>query len=370
MSRIVHLAPLHPPLDARIHWRECGYLAENGFEVFHLTTGDVDGLTTADGVQLLSIAPRKPGMWSRITSSIAAARAARSLDADVVHIHDPQVLITLPYLAAGPAKVVMDFHEDLTLQFRHKTWLPPMARIGLSMAMRAGIIAMRPMVDLFVTAWTHPKAPDSADKVIEVHNYPRADEFSLPDAVPYHERPPRAIYLGTNSVARGFDHMVDAALLLGDDAEVVIAGNWYDDSMVDARRDDMDKAGVALPGRVNKDYIIPMLNSSRIGLSLLHPTSQYKIAEPTKIFEYMSVGLPIVGSDMGPTREIVTKHKCGVLVDPYDATAIADAIRYLLDDIDVAAEMGERGLAASADYTWERQGAGLASAYHRILDRA
>jgi glycosyltransferase involved in cell wall biosynthesis len=82
----------------------------------------------------------------------------------------------------------------------------------------------------------------------------------------------------------------------------------------------------------------------------------------------MAAGLPVIASDFPLWREIVEEAGCGLLVDPKDPQAIADAMQWILDHPEEAAEMGRRGRAAvEARYNWEAESAKLVSLYRRLL---
>ena len=120
-------------------------------------------------------------------------------------------------------------------------------------------------------------------------------------------------------------------------------------------------------GWQSRRQVAGLLGSVRAGLVLFHPVPNHVEAEPNKLFEYMAAGLPIVASDFPLWREIVGKTECGLLVDPLDPSAIADAIRWIFEHPDDAAAMGERAQeAARTRYNWDAEARKLLEFYGKL----
>ena len=64
----------------------------------------------------------------------------------------------------------------------------------------------------------------------------------------------------------------------------------------------------------------------------------------------MACGTPVVSSDRSAMPEVV--DAAGLLVDPENVDAIADAIARVLSDADLARDLGRRGLERSRRYSW------------------
>src|SRR3546814_3897042 len=80
----------------------------------------------------------------------------------------------------------------------------------------------------------------------------------------------------------------------------------------------------------SSDLLAEEMAQARAGLVLLHPTNNYLVIRPNKLFEYMAAGLPVIASDFGHWREVVEPAGCGLLVNPTDTRAIARAIEHLI----------------------------------------
>jgi glycosyltransferase involved in cell wall biosynthesis len=64
---------------------------------------------------------------------------------------------------------------------------------------------------------------------------------------------------------------------------------------------------------------------------------------PTVIVEAMACGLPVIATDVGAVREVVSSGEAGLLVPPEDTEQLAGAIVRLIREPDLAARMGATG---------------------------
>ena len=104
------------------------------------------------------------------------------------------------------------------------------------------------------------------------------------------------------------------------------------------------------------------------GLLFFHPEPNHVDAQPNKMFEYMSAGLPVLASDFPLWREVLVGTGAGRCADPLDPAAIGRAIESLLADPQAAQVMGRRGReAVMTRYQWTFEERKLLALYRELL---
>jgi glycosyltransferase involved in cell wall biosynthesis len=81
---------------------------------------------------------------------------------------------------------------------------------------------------------------------------------------------------------------------------------------------------------------------------------------PTKLFEYMAAGRPIVASAVGQIAQVLADGESALLVPPEDPEALCEAIVRLVDDACLRARLAQAARrAAEEQYTWHHNAARL-----------
>ncbi|WP_291197482.1 glycosyltransferase [Hyphomonas sp.] len=88
---------------------------------------------------------------------------------------------------------------------------------------------------------------------------------------------------------------------------------------------------------------------------------------PTKLFEYMAMGKPIIASDLAQIGEILDNEKTALLTGPGDVSTLALALERALSDPAALAPLGAAARALlEAEHTWDARIAALDAALQRI----
>ena len=373
---IVHISSVHYWGDTRILHKMCRSLADAGHRVhFVVPRSGFAPVETRDGVTIHAV-PRSRNRLDRVTGTARRVfRCAARIPADVYHVHDPELLFRAWRLQSRLGRpVVYDVHEDLRLQVYDKAWIPSWGRKLASLAVGrmedslaprlAGVVAAtRPIAERFAS---HPHC-------VVVQNLPILDELKRADSPPIANRAPRVAYVGVISQARGACQMAKAMALLPPAlrARLTMLGDCRPAELEDELRAIAGPELLEIRGWCGRDEVAAVLAEASVGMVMSLPIRCYVDAQSTKLLEYLSVGVPVVVSDLPPARKIIEQVGCGLCVDPYDPQAIADAIRWLLEHPEEAQRMGQRGRAAvENEFNWEREFQGLLELYDRLTSHA
>lgn len=364
------MTSVHDPNDTRIAQKECATLASEGYDVVLVAPGQPERLPA--GVRHHPVS-RPQNRLQRFTRTIFDVyRAARQERADVYHFHDPELIGAGLVLRMQGARVVFDVHEDVPRDIETKPWLPAALRPIVSGVASIVLKAAERCFSAIVPATPTIASGFRHSKVVVVRNYPRLEDLvSEEQRRPFTERPMTALYLGSISVLRGVEQSVAAMAdsRLPSDARLVLAGPFESDELRAQMTAITGWTRVDYLGTVARRTIPSLLASARMGLVLFQPAPNHDHAMPTKFFEYMAAGLPVVASrTLEAYRDIVTSHKCGILVDPTNVADIAGAMARLFSDPSEAAAMGARGReAVFGRYEWANEARNLLGLYKEMI---
>lgn len=365
--KICHMTSAHPEEDVRIFHKECVSLAKAGYEVFLVERG---ASCEKNGVHIVGVGEISKKRSRRMTEGAKKVyEAALSLDCDLYHFHDPELL---PYglkLKKKGKKVIFDSHELYRTQIANKSYLPGPARRLISEAYRAYENYALPKLDAVVFPCTvNGVFPLPGKRKLLINNLPRMDEFYDRYDAGAKKRENSVCMAGSLSRGRGITELLRAAALA--DCDVYIGGS-FTSSSYEKEILAMPEAGHAhFMGRLDRAGVLELLQTSRIGTAVLRNTGQYIMTEnlPTKAYEYMAMGLPVILSRTPYNEALLEQYKFGVAVDPADVEEYASAIRRLLGHQEEAEVMGANGRRAIAEIlNWETEAEKLVALYKELL---
>ncbi len=366
MIKICHLTSAHPWDDIRIFRKECVSLAKSDF-IVSLIAFDAPN-EIREGVNVISAGKKPVSRKDRfIHGAKIIYRKAIELNADIYHLHDPELLSISEKLKKLGKIVIYDAHEDLPLQLMSKHWIPKVFRNFISwfttrwlkwkLKSLNGLVAATPIISQKLDKINH--------NTVNICNYPLISELEFVDE--FAEKQNKVCYIGGLFLSRGIYEMLDGVENI--DVELHLAGNFSPESLKQEVMLHKAWHKVTFHGFLNRKEVYQLMSTSIAGLVLLLPLQSYKDSLPIKLFEYMSAGLPVICSNFDLWKEIVEDAKCGLCVDPSNASEVTEAISYLKNNHEMAIEMGENGKkAVLSKYNWTLEENKLILFYQKLVN--
>jgi glycosyltransferase involved in cell wall biosynthesis/GT2 family glycosyltransferase len=274
--------------------------------------------------------------WLRVP---AITRTVRRLRPDIVHVHRPwprsgrvalaaatlarpEAIIVTDHLASGRASLRRRIVERLVTA-RVATWIAVSPDVSRGLVQTLG-------------------AP--GDRVRTVLNGVAVDRQASGRESSDDIRPAEAARTGRLLVMlaqlrpqKRHEILLEALTTLPEDVTAVLAGDGPERPRIEAR-----VAELGLGSRVHLAGFVEDVRALLDGADIVVLPSRFE-GLPLALLEAMAVGRPIVATDVPGTRELVTDGQTGLLVRPDDPDQLANAIRRLLDDPDLARRLGEAG---------------------------
>ncbi|MGI8808695.1 MAG: glycosyltransferase family 4 protein [Acidimicrobiales bacterium] len=223
----------------------------------------------------------------------------------------------------------------------------------------AAIITVSSFTCEELVAWL----PEVTDRVTVIHNgsHARAAPAAGPEPA---ATPPYALMLGTLEPRKNLPLALDALRILrrrGVDLRLILAGGKSNllDVPAQLRKRGMGEPEVTRTGYIDDARVSALLAGARV---LVFPSLYEGFGMP--LLEGMEAGVPVVGVRAGATPETV--GDAGLLVEPGDAEAFADAMEQAAFDEGVRARLIPAGHAQAAKFTWARAAGATLDLYRRV----
>lgn len=156
-----------------------------------------------------------------------------------------------------------------------------------------------------------------------------------------------AAYFGTHGMAHALDSVLRAAELLRDDPRIVflLVGDGAERRRLLTMKERLGLTNVVMLEQQPKERMPALWGLTDAALVLLRKAQLFETVIPSKIFEAMGAGRPIVLGVEGESRGIIEGAGCGIPVEPENPEQLAVAVRQLAERPELARAMGAKGRA-------------------------
>lgn len=312
-----------------------------------------DGAVTVERVWTHAGAPAMPGNrllnWLSVALGIAGRIVATRERYELVVVSSPPITLGLPALLGAFAHIaplvvdIRDVFPDVAIKMGAWRADSPIAgivgRVADALYRRAVLVtcvtetARAEILARGVPAGKVALVPNGFDPIAPTDTAPLPAVPGVRDVV----------YVGNMGLATGLDVILDAAVRLRDDPAIrfVLIGGGADATRLRARAAGERLANVIFTGTLPRAVALRALADAQATIVPLIATIADSL--PTKLFDAMLVGTPIVVSAAGEARRLVERADAGLAATPGDPDALVRALRRILDEPGLAQRFRANG---------------------------
>lgn len=366
-KRIVHLSTVHSWQDPRLFDKQCISLNNHGYNVFLLTKDGTDSIER--GVHVQKLKKQKQNRFHRMCfGAMNAWRQALSLNPDIIHFHDPELLPGAIRYLNSSCTLIYDIHEDNRTAIKQREYLPEWLKSIFSTIVHIfekrvtkktpHIIAEKYYADRF------PEATAILNYPI-IQDYSKNEERDFPSTK-------KLIYTGNIREDRGAIIYTRLARRYPQ-LDIQLIGKC-----LPVLKDQME------PIRLQQRSFMPFGYDSYVpystikkfyrekdwlaGLAIFPNNPHFEKKQLTKFFEYMQYGIPIIYSDFPSWREFLEPLEVGIAVNPDDLHEIVEAIDRLASDDELWLRFSKNGPEhIKNQLNWDTQKEKLLDLYRSLL---
>lgn len=337
-------------------YNEAKSLVDNGYRVVILAwdrSASCPESETMDGIEIkrFKIKGREKVGPVIILSMLAYMRRAFRFvmenDVDVLHCHNLDVTF-LGYLLGRlkkNLKVVYDFCEPDYYTYWDKKWTSLFLAIN---EMEKALVRRCDCLLVHNQYQVEKYKKIGVEKIVHIGSYPFM-EMIVPEVKPRASDEVVIGRIGTVYENNGIEEIVAAFKLLAPkypEMKLFLAGRVLDvykptfDALIEPIRD-----RVELMGAFNSADMPKLYAKIDISLMVYVLDDWFRNITPTKFFDSLACGVPVIISDMGGIRELMGDKPGGVVVDSLEPEALAAAIEEMMADGETRLAMARNGLA-------------------------
>jgi glycosyltransferase involved in cell wall biosynthesis len=366
--KVCQLSSLHFALDTRIFYKYATSLSKD-YDV--IVVGLHPQKEVINGVMIIPFKEYHNRTIRLFTSWLLMFFVAIKQKAKIYHIHDPELLPCALLLKILGKKVIIDVHENIAEDIFDKEWIRfKKTTYRIFNFLERSICKNLPIVlaeDSYLKRYQN-----IAKDITIIHNYVEPEFFS--PFVSENRNPLKLFYMGIILESRCVHEIMSAMKILHDKG---IKVHFYCVGKIYKR------IALYIKSHPNYEQLIDYLHfpdrqtledgyayskNCGIGICLIRPMKNSVDSKPTKLFEYMACGLPILTSNFLLYKNLVEDTETGITVDPMNPSAIAEAIEILIKDQKTRLKMSYNGqIAAKLKFNWALEKQKLEALYHRIL---
>lgn len=369
--KVCHVTSAHKRYDVRIFQKECISLSENGYDVT-LIVNDEHATEELFGTTICSVKRKYSSRLQRILAIKSIFKMATDIDADIYHLHDPELLLIAKKLKKLGKKVIFDSHEFYYEQIKTKSYIPQAVRSMIAQCyykyetnvMRKidAVVGVKP---LLVDGKEIDPFKFRCQRVVFIGNYPKKKNDLHINSKKTAEF--KVCYAGGLTHERGITYLIDACYKVG--CTLILAGNFSSKEYHEKLKQKESYQCVDYRGVCDRNEVYSIYNEASVGAAtLLNVGQYYKMNDfATKVIEYFQMQLPVIISNYPYAVKMNNNYNFGICVDPQNIDDIAAALLKLKNNSELVSRLGENGYSLYKEqFNWENEEVKLLELYREL----
>jgi glycosyltransferase involved in cell wall biosynthesis len=162
-------------------------------------------------------------------------------------------------------------------------------------------------------------------------------------------------YIGTHGLAHGLETLLQAMQRLQGHAQgrhirLLLLGDGARKAELQAEAARLGLANVRFVDTVPKEQVARYWSLLDVSIIHLRRSELFATVIPSKLFECMGMGIPVLHGVAGESAAIVEREGCGIVFEPEDAGALMQTLLALHDDPALRGQLRAAALAAAPHY--------------------
>ena len=327
-KKIIMLTTAHRHDDVRIFSKEAQALSKDGWKVEIINRYYCGSWKNKIEFKKVKI---PQGRISRflLSRSVMKKELVKSGTDSIIVLHDPELILMIPFLKKAGYKTVYDAHEDLLNSISGRRWIAPAFKPAVSRFAGRIINNYLPQSDA-VIAVTETISKNLALNATVVRNRVTDEDCKLYDNAinKYPKLENTVCYAGSITEQRGIERMILCCHNAG--AKLLLAGQYESDKLRDKIEKLPQYSCVSYMGVLSREKIAVIYAKSCAGLLLLDPIKAYMESEPIKLFEYLCAGIPVIASRFEHWEKLADNNTV-LFVDVNCENSITSAIKKAIE---------------------------------------
>ena len=219
------------------------------------------------------------------------------------------------------------------------------------------------------------RLPIDTDKIVEVPNTVRQSFYKNPRVYPeilkQYSNSFVVLYIGDTGLRRGLKTAIKSDHLIKNKIEniklVILGKNTSDIILKNLVKNLQVEAHVDFLGWKDQSLFQSYILSSAICISPLHRNVHHDTTYANKIFQYMSLGRPVLGSNASAQEKIIKKANAGLIHQDRDVQDFSNKVLELYNNKDLREEFGKNGSEfIENEFSWENTSKKLLHVYANL----